>query len=151
MLFLGGSKITADGDCSHEIKRCGYGLTYDALIVENPFTDVKEGDFFHEPVLWALENGITTGSTETTFTPDGPCLRAQVVTFLHRTLGNPPVENVENPFTDVPADQWFAASVLWAVKEGITNGLDDTHFGPEVICNRAQIVTFLYRAMADQI
>ena len=117
----------------------------------NPFVDVTAADFYYQAVLWAVEQGITNGLDDTHFGPFSYCNRAQVVTFLHRAMGNPPVENVENPFTDVPADQWFAASVLWAVKEGITNGLDDTHFGPEVICNRAQIVTFLYRAMADQI
>jgi hypothetical protein len=124
----------------------GYGLTYDGLIVENPFTDVKEGDFFHEPVLWALENGITTGSTETTFTPDGPCLRAQVVTFLHRTEGNPePTKNI-NPFNDVKSVDFFYKPVLWAVEKNITNGTSATTFGSYDNCNRAAVVTFLWRA-----
>ena len=112
----------------------------------NPFEDVTEGDFYYKAVLWAVENGITNGSDATHFNPMGVCNRAQVVTFLHRAFGNPAVENAANPFTDVTGDTWYAAPVLWAVENGITNGLTATEFGPNSNCNRAQIVTFLYRA-----
>ena len=112
----------------------------------NPFEDVTEGDFYYKAVLWAVENGITNGSDATHFNPMGVCNRAQVVTFLHRAFGNPAVENAANPFTDVTGDTWYAAPVLWAVENSITNGLTATEFGPNSNCNRAQIVTFLYRA-----
>jgi len=115
----------------------------------NPFVDVQEKDFYYKAVLWAVEKGITNGLSATTFGPERVCNRAQVVTFLHRAMGNPAVTGGANPFTDVPADAWFTAPVLWAVENGITNGLTATTFGPEAICNRAQIVTFLYRTMAD--
>ena len=116
---------------------------------ENPFTDVKEGDFFYKAVLWAVEKGITNGLTETTFGPTAYCNRAQVVTFLYRAKGEPEVNATENPFTDVAAGAWYEAPVLWAVENNITNGLSATAFGPESICNRAQIVTFLFRAYAE--
>lgn len=117
--------------------------------MDNPFVDVKPADFYYKPVLWALENGITAGLDETHFGPMVFCNRAQVVTFLHRAMGDPKAGTADNPFTDVPQGQWFTEPVLWAVGRGITNGLSTTAFGPGAICNRAQIVTFLYRAIAD--
>ncbi|MBR7178254.1 MAG: S-layer homology domain-containing protein [Oscillospiraceae bacterium] len=114
----------------------------------NPFADVKETDFYYQAVLWAVENGVTNGLDATHFGPFAYCNRAQVVTFLHRSLGSPAVEDSENPFEDVPEGQWFTDPVLWAVEEGITNGLTATAFGPTDLCNRAQIVTFLYRTFA---
>ena len=111
----------------------------------NPFTDVPDGAFYYDPVLWAVEKGITNGLDATHFGPMAYCNRAQVVTFLHRSLGSPAVENSGNPFTDVPDGQWFTAPILWAVEKGITNGLSPTTFDPNNLCNRAQIVTFLYR------
>lgn len=113
---------------------------------ENPFEDVTETDFYYKAVLWALENGITSGIDATHFNPFGVCNRAQVVTFLYRAFASPAVEDAENHFEDVPADGWYTAPVLWAVENGITNGLSATEFGPDSPCNRAQIVTFLYRA-----
>ena len=113
----------------------------------NPFTDVPEGTFYHDPVLWAAEKGITTGTTPTTFDPNGQCQRAAVVTFLWRAAGEPePTTNV-NPFSDVTENDFFYKAVLWAVENGITNGLSTTEFGPYAYCNRAQVVTFLWRAM----
>ena len=118
-------------------------------IRNNPFMDVKETDFYYSAVLWALENGITTGTDASHFSPMGVCNRAQVVTFLWRTFGQPAVESAEHPFTDVQANSWYEAPVLWAVENGITAGLTATTFGPASNCNRAQIVTFLYRAYAE--
>ena len=112
----------------------------------NPFVDVAPADYYYSAVLWAVEKGITNGADATHFNPMGVCNRAQVVTFLFRTFGNPAVDATENPFTDVPADAFYAAPVLWAVENSITNGLSATEFGPNANCNRAQIVTFLYRA-----
>ena len=112
----------------------------------NPFTDVPEDSWYIDPVLWALENGITTGATETTFNPNGTCLRAQVVTFLHRAEGSPAPSATENPFTDVKSTDFFYKPVLWAVEESITNGTSATTFGSYDNCNRAAVVTFLWRA-----
>ena len=116
---------------------------------DNPFVDVKPGDFYYKPVLWALENGITSGMDATHFGPTAYCNRAQVVTFLYRTMGSPELESAENPFMDVAKGSFYERAVLWAVQNGITNGLSATTFGPNTICNRAQIVTFLYRAFVD--
>ena len=115
-------------------------------VTENPFADVKESDFFYKAVLWAVEEGITNGLSANTFGPTALCNRAQVVTFLYRAMGNPAVGNVSNPFTDVDATAWYGPAVLWAVEKGITNGISADTFGVEGICNRAQVVTFLYRA-----
>ena len=114
--------------------------------VENPFTDVKEDDYFFESVLWAIEKGITTGTTATTFSPDASCTRAQMVTFLWRAAGSPEAKTAENPFTDVKADAYYYKAVLWAVEEGITTGVTKTLFAPDKACTRAEAVTFLYRA-----
>ena len=115
----------------------------------NPFVDVKESDFYYTAVLWAVEEGITAGADATHFNPMGVCNRAQVVTFLHRALGEPAAVASVNPFIDVPGDAWYAVPVLWALEQGITTGVSETTFGTLDICNRAQLVTFLYRAFAD--
>ena len=109
--------------------------------------DVKEGDFFFNPVLWAVEEGITTGIDATHFAPYATCNRAQAVTFLWRAAGKPEPVNTVNPFVDVPETEYYYKAVLWAAEKGITTGVDATHFAPMSKCNRAQIVTFLYRAM----
>ena len=113
------------------------------------FVDVQKGSFYEKAVLWAVENGITTGTDTTHFSPNAACNRATVVTFLYRAAGSPAVENADNPFSDVPAKSWYTAPVLWAVDQGITKGLSATGFGPNASCNRAQVVTFLYRAYND--
>ena len=118
-------------------------------VTENPFVDVQAGSFYEKAVLWAVEMGITNGADATHFNPMGICNRAQVVTFLHRAFGSPALENGENPFADVPADTWYTAPVLWAVEMGITNGMGQGLFGVNNPCNRAQIVTFLYRAYTE--
>ena len=112
----------------------------------NPFVDVKPTDYYYDAVLWAVEKGITDGMDDTHFEPKGDCSRSQVVTFLYRAFGEPPVGNAGNPFVDVPAADWFTAPVLWAVKEGITDGVTETEFRPKDVCKRGQVVTFLYRA-----
>ena len=114
--------------------------------MENPFTDVKDTDFYCKAVLWAVENGITYGTSATTFSPTGVTNRAQVVTFLWRYLGQP-ASGAENPFADVDVNAWYGPSVLWAVENGITNGMSSTQFGVGTNCNRAHMVTFLYRAL----
>ena len=116
---------------------------------ENPFTDVTEGDYFYKAVLWAKENDVTTGTSETTFSPGKPCTRAQVVTFLWRAEGKPAPASSDNPFADV-ADGYYYEAVLWAVERGITNGTSADRFSPDSSCTRGQIVTFLYRDLQQR-
>ena len=111
----------------------------------NPFVDVQKGSFYEKPVLWAVEMGITNGTDATHFGPNDTCNRASVVTFLWRAAGKPAASG-SIPFNDVPANSWYAAPVLWALEKGITNGISATEFGATASCNRAQVVTFLYRA-----
>ncbi len=112
----------------------------------NPFKDVKEGDYYYKAVLWAAEKNVTNGTSATTFSPNNPCTRAHVVTFLWRAHENPAAGKT-NPFTDVTAGQYYTDAVLWAVSKNITNGTSATTFSPGSPCTRGQIVTFLYRDM----
>ena len=112
----------------------------------NPFIDVPEGSYYYDPVLWAVGNGITNGTSANTFSPTKNCNRAQVVTFLWRAAGSPEPTSTENPFTDVNLNEYYGKAVLWAVEQGITTGTSDTTFEPTTECNRAQVVTFLWRA-----
>ena len=112
------------------------------------FTDVADKAYYRDAVAWAVENGITKGTTATTFSPNATCTRAQAVTFLWRAAGSPKPETRTMPFTDVPAGSYYYDAVLWAVENGITKGTSDTTFSPNMTCTRAQIVTFLYRANA---
>ena len=113
---------------------------------ENPFTDVPSGAYYEDAVIWAVKKDITSGTSATTFSPDGSCTRAQAVTFLWRAAGSPEPKSAAMPFTDVPAGSYFEKAVLWAVENGITKGTSDTTFSPDASCTRAQIVTFLWRA-----
>ena len=113
-----------------------------------PFTDVAADSYYERAVLWAVENGITKGTSDTTFSPNATCSRAQIVTFLWRSQKSPAAGSV-NPFTDVSADAYYADAVLWAVKESVTSGTTATTFSPNADCTRAQIVTFIYRALAE--
>ena len=110
------------------------------------FVDVPEGSYYEEAVDWAVENGITKGTDDTHFSPDGICTRAQAVTFLWRTAGSPKPEIRTMPFTDVPVGSYYYDAVLWAVENGITKGTSDTTFSPNMTCSRAQIVAFLWRS-----
>ena len=125
-----------------------YGSTY-------PFTDVDPAGRhapFAEAIQWAVNEGITTGYGNGIFKPNADCSRAQVVTFLWRAAGSPAPKSEDNPFVDVFAkqdngnDNPFYTAILWAVENGITNGVDATHFAPSKTCTRAQVVTFLWRA-----
>ena len=131
----------ADGDgycdeCGEEVEPVG---------PVNPFVDVIEGKFYYEPVLWAVENGITNGIDDTHFAPLDGCSRAHVVTFLWRAAGSPEPRSEVNPFTDVVEGKFYYTAVLWAVEEGITKGVSNTEFAPNQTCTRGQIVTFLWR------
>ena len=108
------------------------------------FADVPADSYYAKAVAWAVENGITLGTGDGTFSPNATCTRAQSVTFLYRALGTAPT--TVNGFTDVTADAFYADAVAWAVESGVTNGTTDSTFSPNNGCTRAQIVTFLFRA-----
>ena len=110
------------------------------------FVDVATGSYYEDAVDWAVENGITQGTDDTHFAPDGICTRAQAVAFLWRAAGSPKLKTRTMPFTDVPAGSYYYDAVLWAVENGITKGTSDTTFSPNMTCTRAQIVAFLWRS-----
>ena len=110
------------------------------------FADVPADAYYAKAVAWAVENGITGGTGDGKFSPDATCTRAQAVTFLYRASGSPAVSG-NSAFTDVAADAYYAAAVAWAEKNGVTGGIGNGLFGSGNNCTRAQIVTFLYRAM----
>lgn len=110
------------------------------------FTDISAGAYYYNAVLWAVEQGITSGTTAETFSPDATCTRAQTVTFLYRSAGSPAAESAG--FSDVDGGAYYANAVAWAVAQGVTNGTTAATFSPNSNCTRGQIVTFLYRYMA---
>lgn len=109
-----------------------------------PFTDVSKDAYYYKAVLWAVEQGITEGTSATAFAPDVTVSRAQAVTFLWRAAGKPTV-NYAMHLTDVASDAYYAEAVRWALSERITEGTSATAFSPAKGCTRAQIVTFLFR------
>ena len=110
-----------------------------------PFSDIATSDYYYDAVLWAVDNGVTSGTSATTFGPNVTVTRAQMMTFLWRAHGSPKVSG-SNPFTDVSVSDYYYDAVLWAVANGITSGTSDTTFGPDNVVNRAQAVTFQWRA-----
>ena len=112
---------------------------------ENPFVDVDSGIYYRDSVTWAYHMGITTGTDDTHFSPEGTCTRAQVVTFLWRWAGCPKANNANHGFVDVERGSYYEEAVRWAVEKGITNGVDQTHFAPNQGCTRCQVVTLLHR------
>ena len=113
--------------------------------VTNPFVDVKPNTYYYNAGLWAVNNGITRGTSATTFSPDEPCTRAQAVTFLWRAVGCPTPKGSQMPFKDVVKGSFYETAVLWAVENGITKGTSSTTFTPDATCNRAQFATLLWR------
>ena len=113
----------------------------------NPFLDVKSSDYYYKAVLWAVENNITSGTSDTTFSPNQSCTRGQIMTFLYKAAGSPSVSG-SNPFRDVAYGDYFYRPVLWAVRNDITSGTSATAFSPSASCTRGQIVTFLYKHYA---
>ena len=111
-----------------------------------PFKDVHSGDYFYNPVKWAVENGITSGTSATAFSPNADCTRAQAMTFLWKAAGQPEPTRTSNPFRDVKSSDYYYKAVLWAVENNITAGTSATTFGPNEGCTRGQIMTFLYKA-----
>ncbi len=116
-------------------------------LAENPFADVEPADYCYDAVLWAVQTGVAKGTSQTTFSPDAPCTRGQIVTFLYRAAGSPSGYG-NSGYTDVPETSYCAAPVAWAVALRVTSGTSALTFSPDALCTRAQIVTFLYRANA---
>lgn len=149
-------KVTAKGEgtatitvtCGNKSAACTVTVSK-PLVPEVPgtsFTDVPAGAYYEEAVGWAVEKGITKGTSDSTFTPDGVCTRAQAVTFLWRAAGSPAAKAGSLPFADVKAGSYYDDAVRWAVENGVTVGTSATTFSPNATCSRAQIVTFLWRA-----
>lgn len=149
-------KITAKGEGTATITvTCGTKSAACTVTVSKPlvpevpgtsFTDVPAGAYYEEAVGWAVKEGITKGTSDSTFTPDGVCTRAQAVTFLWRAAGSPAAKAGSLPFADVKAGSYYDDAVRWAVENGVTVGTSATTFSPNATCSRAQIVTFLWRA-----
>ena len=138
-----GHDYGADGN-AEKCSRCGE---------KNPdykppvnFKDVKPGAYYADAVAWAVAKGVTTGTSATTFSPNDGCTRGQVVAFLWRAAGSPEPKGNRNPFSDVKSNAYYYKAVLWAVENEVTSGTDATHFSPNSVCTRGQIVTFLWRA-----
>ncbi len=119
----------------------------DPTTTENPFADIATDAYYYKAVLWAVENGITTGTGKGKFSPEATCTRGQVATFLWRAQGKPAPTSSDNPFNDVNSDTYYYNAILWAVEKGVTNGTGKGKFSPDASCTRGQIVTFLYRAL----
>lgn len=122
-----------------------YMIGYDETLVNNPFIDVTETAYYFDAVLWAVDEGITNGTSATTFSPDASCTRAQMVTFLWRAAGSPKATATTCVFTDVDKDAYYYEALLWAIETKLTNGTSATTFSPDAICTRGQMATFLYR------
>ena len=150
-------KVTDNGDGTYSFTQPSSKVTIEATfaeIQEEPalaFTDVTERGYYYDAVLWAVENGITSGTSATTFSPDANVSRTQMVTFLWRAAGSPEPQSSVNPFTDISSSAYYYDAVLWAVENGITNGTSATTFGPESAVSRAQAVTFLWRSASSPI
>ena len=111
----------------------------------SPFLDVQDpAEYYYDAVLWAVEQGVTTGMEPDRFAPDDTVTRGQTVVFLWRLAGTPEAA-AENPFTDVPEEEYYHDAILWAVEQAITTGVEPDRFAPDAPCTRGQIVTFLYR------
>ena len=121
----------------------------DSVASGNPFTDVPDSAYYKDAVLWALENNVTTGVTETQFQPNSTCTRGQVVTFLWRAKGCPEPRTKTNPFTDVASSSPFYKAILWAQENGITTGTTATTFNPRGTCTSGHVVTFLWRSNGE--
>lgn len=136
---------TSDGVRVTTCTRCKAKKTARIPAIGYPFVDVPSDSFAWTPAKWAAENGITSGTTPTTFSPDKVCTRAQAVTFLWNAAGKPEAAG-RCPFWDVSYGDWYYQAVLWAVENNITSGTSATTFSPNQVCNRAQIVTFMWNA-----
>ena len=143
-------ELTNKGDGKYTFKMPASKVTVKATFMEdntmlNYFVDVFATDYYYDAVLWAVEEGITNGTSATTFSPGADCTRAQMATFLWRAAGSPEPVGTTNPFADIAADAYYAKAVQWAYEQGITGGTSATTFSPDETCTRAQMATFLCR------
>lgn len=137
---------TAMGRITYSCVDCDDTYTETTPKLSNPFEDLDKKAYYFDAVLWAVDRGITNGTDATHFTPDAVCTRGQVVTFLWRQAGECAPKCTDCPFVDVKSGSYYYDAVLWAVEQGITNGVDATHFDPDCPCTRSQVVTFIHRA-----
>lgn len=151
--FAGWYTAAEGGNQIYETMRCNvdFNVTVYAhwtpangTALPNPFTDIHEGSYYYDAVIWAKQNNVTGGTSATTFSPDLLCTRSQVVTFLWSAQGKPEPASKVNPFVDVKESDWFYKPVLWAVEQGITSGTSATTFSPDVTCTSGQVLTFLW-------
>lgn len=142
--------LSDKGDGKYTFTMPGSKVSVDAsfskIAASVSFRDVNQSDYYYDAVQWAVEKGITEGTSATTFSPGASCTRAQMVTFLYRAAGSPAPKSTVNPFTDVSANDYYYNAVLWAVENGITTGAGADRFAPGATVSRAQTVTFLHRA-----
>lgn len=142
-------ELTSKGDGKYTFRMPSGKVTVKATFMDdntmlNFFVDVAADAYYYDAVLWAAKNGITSGTSATTFSPDNACTRAQMATFLWRAAGSPEPAGT-NPFVDIPDDAYYADAVQWAYENGITAGTSATTFSPDETCTRAQMATFLWR------
>lgn len=145
-------KLTNKGDGKYTFNMPAGKVTVKATFEETStepestvFTDMSTSAYYYDAVMWAVENGVTNGTSATTFSPDLACTRAQMVTFLWRAAGSPEPASTTNPFTDVSSSAYYYDAVMWAVENDVTNGTSKTTFSPDITVTRGQTVTFLYR------
>ena len=143
-------KVTKRSEATYTFQMPDSKVTVEAAfakeetVVDQPlFSDVSKNDYFHDAVEWAVDKGITSGTSATTFSPNATVTRGQTVTFLWRAAGSPAASG--SSFSDVSADAYYAQAVAWVVKENIAAGTSASTFSPDAPCTRAQIVAFLYR------
>ncbi|MDO4280463.1 MAG: S-layer homology domain-containing protein [Peptococcaceae bacterium] len=154
-------KVTANSDGTYSFtmpaSKVDVSVSFKAVSVdpqpqptpENPFTDVADDAFYHDAVLWAVDNKITNGTSATTFSPNLACTRAQMICFLWNQAGQPAPKGEEMPFTDVAEGTYYHDAVQWAVEEGLAAGTSSTTFSPNATLTRGQTVTFLWRAAGE--
>jgi len=143
-------ELTNKGDGKYTFKMPSSKVTVKATFMDdntmlNFFVDVPADAYYYDAVLWAVEEGITSGTSATTFSPDASCTRGQMATFLWRAAGSPEPVSKTSPFVDVAADAYYAKAVQWAYEKGITGGTSATTFSPDASCTRGQMATFLSR------
>lgn len=146
--------VTPNGDGKYSFIMPEGSVNIEAVFVpkedkteQGMFSDVSTDSYYYDSVKWAVENGITQGTGEDKFSPDAECTRVQAITFLWRAAGCPAPKNRDLSFTDVDADAYYADAVLWAIENGITQGTGRSLFSPDSVCDRAQIITFIMRAL----
>jgi len=146
--YNGDATITSDGTKTRKCTVCGKKSTVTATgtKLKSPLNDIDSSSYCYKATVCAIQNNITAGTSETTFSPNDACTRGQIVTFLWRAAGSPSPKNGNNPFKDVKKSQYYYKAVLWAVENGITTGTSKTTFEPNASCTRGQVVTFLWRA-----